>query len=96
MFKPFKRGRARQIIKAKGDGWAIGRPSGRVLEAGVTYLRTGELSRFQRIVTAGKVGTSVLYSESPERRAADIVAEFELMRLDDYFAWSRQLRLQHL
>ncbi|MCC7261975.1 MAG: carbon-nitrogen hydrolase family protein [Candidatus Latescibacteria bacterium] len=48
-----------------------------------------------RIVTAGQVGTSVLYSESPERTAADLVAEFDLMRLDDYFAWSRQLRLEH-
>lgn len=48
-----------------------------------------------RIVTAGKVGTSVLYSESPERTAADIVAEFKLMRLDDYFAWSRQLGQEH-
>lgn len=61
--------------------------------------RYGEIHRKYgdqvRIVTAGKVGTSVLYSESEERSAADLVAEFGLMRLDDYFAWSRQLRLEH-
>ncbi len=61
--------------------------------------RYGEIHRKYgdavRIVTAGKVGTSVLYSETAERTAAEIVAEFELMRLDDYFAWSRQLRLEH-
>ena len=49
-----------------------------------------------RIVTTGQVGTSVLYSEAEERTAADIVEEFELIRLDDYFDWSRKLRAEHL
>ncbi len=49
-----------------------------------------------RIVTTGQVGTSVLYSESEDRTAADIVEEFELIRLDDYFDWSRKLRAEHL
>jgi len=49
-----------------------------------------------RLVTAGKVGTSVLYSESPKRSAAEVVAEFGLVRLDEYFNWSRQLRVEHL
>ena len=49
-----------------------------------------------RIVTAGQVGTSVLYSETEERTAADIVEEFELIRLDEYFDWSRRLRTEHL
>ena len=42
-----------------------------------------------RIVTTGQVGTSVIYSETAERTAADIVDEFELVRLDEYFDWSR-------
>ena len=49
-----------------------------------------------RIVTTGQVGTSVIYSETAERTAADIVDEFELVRLDEYFDWSRQLRTEHL
>ena len=49
-----------------------------------------------RIATAGKVGTSVLYSESRKRSAADLVEEFKLLRLDDYFEWSRKLRHEHL
>ncbi|NKB72151.1 MAG: hypothetical protein GKR89_34165 [Candidatus Latescibacteria bacterium] len=49
-----------------------------------------------RIVTAGQVGTSVIYSESDERTAADIVDEFELVRLEEYFDWSRDLRQQHI
>ncbi len=49
-----------------------------------------------RIVTTGEVGTSVIYSESAERTAADIVDEFELVRLGEYFEWSRQLRTEHL
>ena len=49
-----------------------------------------------RIVITGEVGTSVIYSETPERTAADIVDEFELVRLYDYFEWSRELRTEHL
>ena len=49
-----------------------------------------------RIVTTGQVGTSVIYSETAERTAANIVDEFELVRLDEYFDWSRQLRTEHL
>lgn len=49
-----------------------------------------------RIVITGEVGTSVIYSESEERTAADIVDEFELVRLYDYFEWSRELRTEHL
>ena len=49
-----------------------------------------------KIVTAGKIGTSVIYSESKARSAADIVEEFKLIRLDDYFEWSRDLRQQQL
>ena len=49
-----------------------------------------------KIVTAGKVGTSVIYSEAKKRSAADIVDEFKLVRLDDYFEWSRDLRQQQL
>ena len=49
-----------------------------------------------RIVTTGEVGTSVIYSETAERTAADIVDEFELVQLYDYFDWSRQLRTEHL
>ncbi len=49
-----------------------------------------------RIATAGQVGTSVLYSESQERTAREVVEEFGLIPLDEYFDWSRQLRRQHL
>jgi len=49
-----------------------------------------------RIVTTGQMGTSVIYSETAERTAADIVDEFELVRLDEYFDWSRDLRTEHL
>lgn len=49
-----------------------------------------------RIATAGKVGTSVLYSETAERTARQVVEEFGLVPLDEYFDWSRQLRQQHL
>ncbi len=49
-----------------------------------------------RIVITGEVGTSVIYSETAERTAADIVDEFELVRLYDYFEWSRELRTEHL
>ena len=49
-----------------------------------------------KIVTAGKVGTSVIYSESEKRSAADLVEEFKLIRLDDYFEWSRELREKNL
>ena len=49
-----------------------------------------------RIVTTGQVGTSVIYSETAERTAADVVDEFELVRLDEYFDWSRELRTEHL
>lgn len=49
-----------------------------------------------RIVITGEVGTSVIYSETPERTAADVADEFELVRLYDYFEWSRELRTEHL
>jgi predicted amidohydrolase len=49
-----------------------------------------------RIVITGKVGTAVIYSESKKRTAMDIIREFKLMLLDDYFDWSRGLREKHL
>ena len=38
----------------------------------------------------------MIYSETAERTASDIVDEFELVRLDEYFDWSRELRTEHL
>ena len=48
-----------------------------------------------RIVTAGNVGTSVIYSESDKRSALDLLKEFKMMGLNEYFDWSRKLRRKH-
>ena len=65
-------------------------------KAWIYSITTGIAGDNRVSFTTGQVGTSVIYSETAERTAADIVDEFELVRLDEYFDWSRQLRAEHL